>query len=64
MLNLLGCDKENFKKLLQKMNYKITQKNGDIFFRYFPKKERKKNFIKKGTKASPFEVLKNLSFNQ
>ena len=25
MLNLLGCDKENFKKLLQKMNYKITQ---------------------------------------
>ncbi len=64
MLNLLGCDKENFKKLLQKMNYKITQKNGDIFFRYFPKKERKKNFIKKGTKESPFEVLKNLSFNQ
>ena len=64
MLNLLGCDKENFKKLLQKMNYKITQKNGDIFFRYFPKKERKKSFIKKGTKESPFEVLKNLSFNQ
>ena len=64
MLNLLGCDKENFKKLLQKMNYKITQKNGDIFFRYFPKKERKKNFIKKGTKESPFEILKNLSFNQ
>ena len=64
MLNLLGCDKENFKKLLQKMDYKIIQKNGDIFFRYFPKKERKKSFIKKGTKESPFEVLKNLSFNQ
>ena len=64
MLNLLGCDKENFKKLLQKMNYKIIKKNGDIFFRYFPKKEIKKNFIKKGGKESPFEVLKNLSFNQ
>ncbi len=64
MLNLLGCDKENFKKLLQKMNYKIIKKNGDIFFRYLPKKEIKKNFIKKGGKESPFEVLKNLSFNQ
>ena len=26
MLNLLGCSKENFKKLLQKMNYKILDK--------------------------------------
>ena len=26
MLNLLGCNKENFKILIQKMNYKITKK--------------------------------------
>ena len=26
MLNLLGCSKDNFKKLLQKMNYKIFDK--------------------------------------
>ncbi len=26
MLNLLGCSKDNFKKLLQKMNYKIKEK--------------------------------------
>ena len=27
MLNLLGCSKDNFKKLLQKMNYKIFDKD-------------------------------------
>ena len=26
MLNLLGCSKDNFKKLLQKMNYKVFEK--------------------------------------
>ena len=28
MLNLLGCNKENFIKLIQKMNYKISEKEG------------------------------------
>ena len=42
MLNLLGCNKENFKKLLLSMNYKIIEKNNDIFFKYFPKKDKKK----------------------
>ena len=27
MLNLLGCSKDNFKKLIQKMNYKTYEKN-------------------------------------
>ena len=30
MLNLLGCSKDNFKKLLQKMNYKIFEKENII----------------------------------
>ena len=38
MLNLLGCNKENFKKLLKNMNYKIIEKNEDIYFKYNPKK--------------------------
>ena len=63
MLNLLGCNKENFKKLLQKMNYKITEKNEDIFFRYLPKKKIKKSFNKDNKKESPFRILKNLNLN-
>ena len=47
MLNLLGCNKENFKKLLKNMNYKIIEKNNEIFFKYMPKKKKKKNFKKK-----------------
>ena len=39
MLNLLGCSKDNFKKLIKKMNYKVTKKNDDIFFKYSPKKK-------------------------
>ena len=64
MLNLLGCDKENFKKLLQQMNYKIINKNDEIFFKYSPKKSNKKVFSKKTKKESPFGILKNLNFNQ
>ena len=26
MLNLLGCSKDNFKKLIKNMNYKIIEK--------------------------------------
>ena len=42
MLNLLGCSKENFKKLLKNMNYKIIEKENNIFFKYFPLKNLKK----------------------
>jgi ATP-dependent RNA helicase SUPV3L1/SUV3 len=63
MLNLLGCDKENFKTLLQQMNYKIINKNDEIFFKYSPKKSNKKVFSKKTKKESPFGILKNLNFN-
>ena len=61
MLNLLGCSKDNFKKLIQKMNYKITEKNEDLFFKYTPQKKNKKSFNKKINKENPFDVLKNLN---
>ena len=61
MLNLLGCNKDNFKKLIKKMNYKVTEKNNDIFFKYSPNKKYKKSSDKKAKKESPFEVLKNLN---
>ena len=63
MLNLLGCNKENFKKLINKMSYKTIEKNNEIFFKYIPKKKIKRDFIKKDLKESPFKVLKNLNLN-
>jgi len=63
MLNLLGCKKDNFKKLLKSMNYRIREENDELFFKYMPPKVTKKTFIKKSVKESPFEVLKNFNFN-
>ena len=63
MLNLLGCNKENFKKLLKNMNYKIIEKNEDIYFKYTPKKITKKIYTKNNKKESPFNILKNLQLN-
>ncbi len=62
MLNLLGCNKDNFKKLLKNMSYKIIEKNNEVFFKYTPKKIFKKS-NKKIVKESPFGILKNLNFN-
>ena len=62
MLNLLGCSKDNFKKFLKKMNYKIIEKNSEVFFKYVPQKNLSK-IQKKSIKESPFGVLKNLNFN-
>ena len=42
MLNLLGCSKDNFKKLLQKMGYKVFDKEQETFFKYNPIKKFKK----------------------
>ena len=53
MLNLLGCNKDDFKQLLKAMNYKILEKNNEVFFKYIPKKRRKvKN--KENIKENPF----------
>ena len=62
MLNLLGCNKENFKKLLKNMDYKVTEKNEEVFFKYNPGKKFKK-LDNKTLKESPFRVLKNLNLN-
>ncbi|WP_082254990.1 helicase-related protein [Candidatus Pelagibacter communis] len=63
MLNLLGCSKDNFKKLLQKMNYKIFEKENEIFFKYSPTKKFKKITPKKISNENPFKILKNLNLN-
>jgi ATP-dependent RNA helicase SUPV3L1/SUV3 len=62
MLNLLGCNKENFIKLIQKMNYKTYEKENNIYFKYFLNKRiiRKKE-IKKDMTDNPFEVLSQLN---
>mgnify|MGYP001369476606 CR=1 FL=1 len=61
MLNLLGCNKDNFLKLIQKMNYKHYEKDGQIYFKYMSSKINKKDRYKKITNDNPFNVLKELS---
>ena len=63
MLNLLGCSKDKFKKLITKMNYKISEKKNEVFFKYIPPKKFKRNSEKKIKKESPFGVLKNLNLS-
>ena len=63
MLNLLGCSKDNFKRIIKKMNYKILEKNDNIFFKYVPKRKFKKSLNKKTNKENPFGILKNLNLN-
>jgi ATP-dependent RNA helicase SUPV3L1/SUV3 len=63
MLNLLGCNKDNFLKLIKKMNYKVLEKNNEIYFKYISNKKITKKFInKKETKDSSFEILKKMNF--
>ena len=63
MLNLLGCSKDNFKKLIEKMNYKTIERDKDIYFKYNPKKQIKRIFKKIEPSNSPFKVLKDLNFD-
>ena len=67
MINLIGCNRENFFKLLELMNYKPAKKKDDVkeeFFFYKPKlignKKLKKN--SKISKNNPFEKLSELRF--
>ena len=63
MLNLLGCSKENFLKLIKKMNYYSYTKNNTTYFRYNPIKNNKKQFSSKVLKKeNPFSILKNMNF--
>ena len=63
MLNLLGCNKDNFLNLIKKMNYKYFEKDNETFFKYVPqKKSKKKHFVGNKKKDNPFNVLKEISF--
>jgi len=63
MLNLLGCKKEDFLKLIKKMNYYSFTKNDETYFRYAPfKNNKKENLQKVYKKENPFSVLKNINF--
>jgi len=63
MLNLLGCSKDNFIKLIQKMNYKTFKENNEYYFKYTPIKQKIKKFINKDKNMdNPFSVLKNINF--
>ena len=64
MINLIGCNKENFIKLLDLMEYravKSTEDKGE-YFTYKPKfiKNDKKKNTKKTSKNSPFNKLSEL----
>ena len=62
MLNLLGCNKDNFIKLIKKMNYKSIEKENKVYFKYLPFKNKNyKNDKKTTNENSPFNVLKELS---
>ena len=43
------------------MNYKVFEKEKNIYFKYDPGKKFKKAPIKKISKENPFEILKNLN---
>ncbi len=62
MLNLLGCSKENFNKLLKKMNYKIYEKENEFYIKYIPlKKKIFEKHDKKDYSNNPFSVLNELN---
>ena len=64
MINLVGCNKENFFKPMKLMQYKPkkTKDNKEEFFIYNPKYTKKKKFEKKINKNNPFGKLSELRF--
>ena len=64
MINLIGCNKENFYKLLELMQYKRKKVNEakEEFFSYQPKyvKKKKKHIEKTSNKDTPFDKLAEL----
>ena len=63
MINLIGCSKENFYKLLELMEYKRTKikQDNEEYFQYKPRFAKKVK-SKKTSKDSPFEKLSELRF--
>ena len=65
MINLIGCSKENFFKLLELMNYKPKKIKGneDELFTYKPKFLKRKKMKINDKKDNPFDKLSELRFN-
>ena len=61
MLNLLGCSKDNFLKLIKKMNYNVSLENDKYFFKYNPVKKINKKTRGKFQNDNPFAALKQLN---
>ena len=61
MLNLLGCNKENFVKLIKKMNYKTYDKDSSLHFKYIPSRKIIKKDTKKNINDNPFNILSQLN---
>ncbi len=60
MMNLLGCSKENFFKLMDLMNYRKENNNIDVYsYRGYRKERNKVKFVNK--KDSPFKKLMSLN---
>ena len=63
MLNLLGCNKENFLKLIELMDYKHFNKENEIFLKYTPKKEQFIDWRRLSKKEIEFQEFSNKNFN-
>ena len=68
MVNLLGCNTNDFTKLLELMNYKIekNKKENEIHFKYMPKMRttnQKKSFKKQKNNDNPFSILNTVNYN-
>ncbi len=61
MLNLLGCNKENFVKLIKQMNYKTYEKDNNLHFKYIPSRKVIKKDTNKNINDNPFNVLSQLN---
>ena len=57
LLNLLGCNKEDFIKFTKYLNYKIINNENDIEFKFSPKKDKRNN---SKIKQNAFSILKKL----
>ena len=64
MINLIGCNKESFFKLLELMHYKPknTNQNKYELFIYQPERKKNKKTSKKSSKSSAFDKLSELRF--
>ena len=56
MMNLLGCTKENFFKLIILMNYKKS-KNNETYYFFADSKKNKDKVTQKKNKINPFSKL-------